>query len=208
MANGLSGSPLTQVLVYALNFNCPELIDIEVIQDLRKTALDVEVIFHISSTNYKHCAWCSPIELAIDIKRIDVVKSLVKAGANPISPYSKTSELCGVVQLFDEYYEFGTNHYILWLLHEHILSKDLPRFIETVVKLNIFNQQSVNMFTRVGRHPAHAILTCGHEEMVRRFLEHWKKSNFLKIEDTIGRTALQISAERGDLESVRVLLSL
>lgn len=45
--NGLSGSPLTQLLEYALHHNCPEVIDNEIVQLLVKTPLDVNVIYFL-----------------------------------------------------------------------------------------------------------------------------------------------------------------
>ena len=149
--------------------------------------------------------WCSPIELAISIKRLDIAQQLVIAGANPIHPTS--NYVSGVIQLFDEYYEFGTNQYIRWLFHHHLLSDEIPNFIKNVLKLDIFNDAGVRMFNTVGRHPAHAILTCGNEEMVRQLLQKYPHS-LLTVKDGSGMTALQIASQKGDLESVEILLKL
>ena len=110
---------------------------------------------------------CSPIELAVKIKRIDIAQQLVMAGANVINP---SPEYRGVPQLLDEYYQFGTNEYISWLLDHHLLLHQLPKFIEDVVELNIFSEKCMQMFNSVGRHPAHALLTCGNEDLIRKFL--------------------------------------
>ena len=143
------------------------------------------------------------MELAIKLKRIDIAEQLVTAGANPIHPsLEKTS---GVLQLLDEYYEFGTNKYIFWVLHQHLLSHEVQPFIETVVKLDIFNDSGMRMFNEVGRHPAHALFTCGSEEMIRQLLEHHKDLK-VNVKDGSGRTALQIATEEGNLESVVILL--
>ncbi len=141
--------------------------------------------------------------MAINVKRIDIAQQLVMAGANPIHP--SLEDTSGVLQLLDEYYEFGTNKYISWLLHQHLLSHEVPRFIEDVVKQDIFNKNGMIMFNRVGRHPAHALLTCGSEEMVRQFLDHHKDLK-VNVKDGTGRTALQIATEEGDFESVTILL--
>ena len=45
--NGLSGSPLTQVLTYAQHHNCPEVIDNEITQLLVEAPLDVLVIYFL-----------------------------------------------------------------------------------------------------------------------------------------------------------------
>ena len=200
MGNGLSGSPLTQALVYASLFNCPKSINIEIVQLLCDIPLNTKTVYNKT--------YHSPIELAIDLKRFDIVKLLVRSGAHPIDPCIPTgNKPVGATQLLEEYYEFGTNHYITWLLHEYLLSDDLPEFIETVVNLDIVSDATMKLFAGVGRHPAHAILTCGHEEMMRKFIKH-HGSELLIIKDETGKGALQISAERGDLESVRILLNM
>lgn len=200
MGNGLSGSPLTQVLVYALLFKCPNVIDLEIIQLLSDMNFDMHVVCHKS--------FRSPIELAIDLRRFDIVQLMVTLGAHPIDPCISTGEkVVGVIQLLEEYYEFGTNHYILWLLHEHLLSHDLPGFMEAVVKLEIFDEDTMKMFGNVGRHPAHAILTCGHEDLIKMFIER-HGHDLLTIKDGSGMSALEISAERGDLESVKILVNM
>ena len=144
----------------------------------------------------------SPVELAISIKRIDIAGLLISAGANPIHI---SDVVKGVPQLLHEYFEFGTNQFITWLLHQHLLSGEVPQFIERAVKLDIFNSHGVAMFSEVGRHPAHALLTCGNEEMVAKFLQEHGKQH-LTVKDSSGRTAMQIATERGDLESVEILL--
>ncbi len=127
------------------------------------------------------------------------------AGANPIHP--SLEETSGVPQILDEYYVFGTNKYISWLLHQHLPPHEVPPFIEDVVKLDIFNELGKDMFNKVGRHPAHALLTCGSEEMVRQLLDHHKELK-VNVKDETGRTALQIATEDGDFESVTILLIL
>ena len=147
---------------------------------------------------------CSPIELAIDSRRIDIAKQLVMHGANPIHPSLNFDDTFGVVQLLDEYYMFGTNTFISWLLHQHLLPQDIPQFIENVMKCNIINESGIKMFIKAGRHPAHALLTCGNEEIVTQFLKH--NSIRVNVKDEFGRTALRVATENCDLHSVKVLL--
>ena len=194
------------MLMYTLHHACSEEVDGEIVKCLVNTKihLDVNVICTLDLDS-DYIEWCSIVELGIQNKRMDVAKQLVMAGANPIHP--SLDNISGVVQLLEEYYEFGTNEYMYWLLHQHLLSHELPRFIETVVNLDIFNESGERMFTTVGRHPAHAVLTCGHEEMARQFLES-HDPDLLYVKDATGRTALQISAQKGDLESVNTLLKL
>ena len=207
MGNGLSGSPLTQVMVHNLHHNCPEVVDSETVQCLIDTDLNVNVIYFLSITNSgRSYDWCTPIELAISIRRLDIAKQLVIAGANPIHP-TLDDRASGVIQLLGEYFEYGTNHYISWLLHEHLLSHEIPQFIEDVMKVDIFNDIGNRMFNRAGRLAAHAFLTCGSEEMAMLLLEH-HGNHLLTIKDTSNRTALQVAAQMGDLESVNILLKL
>ena len=194
------------MLIYALHHGCSEEIDDEVARCLLnsdKIHLDVNIVYTLDFGNFTAC--CSIVELGIKNKRMDVAKQLVMAGANPIHP--SLDNISGVAQILEEYYEFGTNEYMYWLLHEHLLSDELPKFINTVVNLDIFNESGKRMFTAVGRHPAHAVLTCGHEEMARQFLET-HGPDWLYVKDATGKTALQISAQKGDLESVDILLTL
>ncbi len=185
------------MLVYASLFNCPNILKIELIQMLSNMPLNVKILYHRRLY--------SPIQLAIDLRRFDIVTLFVRSGAQPCIP--TVNNVNTAMQLLEEYYEFGTNYYITWLLHEYLLSDDLPRFIKTVVTLDIFNVTIMKMFAGVGRHPAHAILTSGHEEMIRKFVEH-HGSDLLIVKDGSGKSALHISAERGDLESVRILVNM
>lgn len=199
------------MLTYTLHHACSEEIDNEIVRCFITTEsplnFDVNVIctLEFGGTSNKYIEWCSIVELGIQNKRMDVAKQLVMAGANPIHP--SLDNVSGVVQLFEEYYEFGTNKYMYWLLHQHLLSHELPPFIKTVVGLDIFNESGQRMFSEVGRHPAHAVLTCGHEEMIRQFLSH-RGRDILYVKDATERTALHISAQNGDLESVKTLLKL
>lgn len=186
--------------MYAIFFKCPNAIDIEIIQLLLKVPLDVDVKSHRS--------FCSPIELAIDLRRFDVVKLLVRSGAHPVDPCIPAgTKAVGILQLLKEYYDFGTNTYITWLLQEHLLSHEASKFIKTVAKLDILNETAMELFAKVGRHPVHAILTCGHEKLIRKLIKH-HGSSLLTIKDETGRSALQIAAKRGDMESIRILVDL
>ena len=216
MGNGLTGNPLTQALVYCLHHGCPEKANLVITQDLTKHAykksevLNIEIVSYIYRNEISQAInveWCSMIELAIDLQRMDIAKILVKAGTNAIYIGTNPSKVSGVVQLFNEYYSFGTNGYISWLLHEHLSYSKVPEFIDEVMKVNIFNNEAMRMFADVGRHPAHALLTCGHEKMSRKFLETHGYKNLI-VSDGTGKTALQISAEQGDLASVKVIFSL
>ena len=132
----------------------------------------------------------------------------MRAGANPINP--SLEDAAGVPQLLDEYYEFGTNQYIRWLLNQHLGRSEIPQFIRDVSALDIFNATGIKMFNEAGHHPAHAFLTCGNKEMVRQFLQKYSHSrpHLLTVKDATGRTALQIASQNRDFESVEILLQL
>lgn len=205
------GSPLSQVLVYSQHHDCPNRVDSDILELLLKGAisddLNVNIMHSFAIGSGQMVCICSPLELAILVQRLDAVKLMVKAGANPILADSDPSEATGVIHLFSEYYEFGTNYYISWLLQEHLLSQEIPNFIEKVFEANIFNEDAMEMFTEVGRHPAHALLTCGHQGMVKKLLQ-LHGDGMLTITDAKGKTALEIAAAKGDLESVRILLNM
>ena len=205
------GSPLSQVLVYSQHLDCPNRVDSAILERLLKGAisddLNVNILHSFAVGSGQMVCICSPLELAILIQRIDVVKLMVKAGANPILADSNPTEAGGVIHLLSEYYEFGTNHYISWLLQEHLLSHEIPDFIEKVFEVNIFNDDAMEMFTEVGRHPAHALLTCGHDGMVKKLIQVHGNS-MLTVTDANGKTALEIAASQGNLESVRILLNM
>ena len=208
MGNGLSGTPLTQALVYCRHNDCPELIDKSIVQNLvsslEPASLDIEIIYSFS---HNKKSVCSIIEMAIALQRMDVVKVLVEKGANPIYVGADPREISGVIQLLNEYYKFGTNKYISWLLHEHLSHAEIPKFIGNIMGVNIFNERAEQMFKRVGRHAAHALLVCGHKQMSSALLKT-HGDHLLTVQDGNGRTALLVAASQGDLDSVKVIFNL
>ena len=223
----VTGSPLTQMMIYCLHQGNVQqvddkmvkyLIDIipeeklwEQIEGTCRCNFDNNVIYHFPD---KHQLWeaCTPIELAIQIQQINIAKQLVQAGANPICT---TEDEDQIIPLFLEFYEFGTNHYMSWLLHEHLSQDEVPGFIEKVLekKAMIFSDYAKKEFKdEAGRHHVHGALTCGHEAMIRKFIECFPTTNdgqhMLKVKDSSDRTALQVAAANGDLESVNTLLKM
>ena len=215
------------MMIYCLHNGNPEAIDEKMIKHLidsiprgkllnqdmaiQHCTLDTKVVYHVHE---KSEVWelCSPIELAIQIQRIDIAKQLVQAGANPICATDDPEQ---IIPLFLEFYEFGTNHYMSWLLHEHFPQDQIPGFIEDVLQkeIMIFSDYAKEEFKNgAGRHHVHAALTCGHEGMIRKFIERFLTTDdgqpMLKVKDSTERTALQIAAANGDLESVNALLNM
>ena len=141
--------------------------------------------------------------------RLDVAKMIVRQGANPVA-VSGPDGVSGVLPFMEEYYEFGTNNYIKWLFQEHLHPSKVESFIWVTLELDIFNPTAIRMFKQAGRHHAHALLTCGHEGMAKGLIKHPKHGgvNLLNEVDAANKTALQIAADEGDLESVKVLMKL
>ena len=218
---------MTQMMIYCLHHGCPERIDGKMIEYLinqipenrlweetdgvRQSNFDNNVVFHIPdrSTDWEICC---PLELAIQMQRIDLAKQMVQAGANPVCADEALVEQ--ILPLFIEFYEFGTNQYMSWLLHEHLAQDEIPNFIESVLEKKdmIFSEYAKESFKKeAGRHHVHAALTCGHEEMITKFIKRFPTDDgkkILKVKDCVDRTALQIASANGDLESVTTLLNL
>ena len=219
---------MTQMMIYCLHNGCPEKISGKIIEYLinqipeirlwmetdgvRRSTFDNDVAYHIPD-NSEILNLCCPLELAIKMQRIDLAKQIVHAGANPVCADESIVEQ--ILPLFNEFYEFGTNHYMSWLLHEHLPQSEISGFIDSVLEREdiIFSEYSKKSFRETaGRHHVHAALTCGHEEMITKFIEHFPTDddgqNMLKVKDCADRTALEIAATNGDLESVTALLRL
>ena len=211
------------MLVYCLHHGCREMINEKIVAFLLESVPREKRLQHNGSSNFdknvanyvpekgpKKGTMCSPIEMAIQLRRIDIAKRFVKAGADPICADVKLTEQ--ILPLFLEFHEFGTNHYFSWLLHEHIPHDEISTFIEKVLEREgiIFHEYARKNFEKEsGRHHVHAPLTCGHAEMISRFLEQFPKTDgedTVRVKDSAGRTALQIAAANGDLESFTTLL--
>ena len=152
---------------------------------------------------------CMPLELAILNRRLDVAKMMVIKGANPIAVPGPDG-VSGVIPLIEEYYEFGTNEYIKWLFHEHLHPDVVDDHIQYLLKLDIFNPNAIAMFDQAGRHRAHALLTSGHEKVAKALIEHPDHGGIklLNEKDAANFTAMQIAANIGDLEAVKVIMKL
>lgn len=214
------------MLTYALHHGCPEMIDYKMIKFLIKSIpedklsketekmsnFDNNTAYHIivgKKANERN-ELCSPVELAIQLQRTDIAKQFVQAGANPICVSDATEQ---ILPLLLEFFEFGTNHYMSWLLHEHLHPHEISGFIEQVLEKGpmIFSNYAKKEFKEeAGRHHVHGLLTCGHKQMIKEFIERYPESDgedMLRVKDSADRTALQVAAANGDLESVHTLLS-
>ena len=143
----------------------------------------------------------SPLSFAILLQRIDVAALLTEKGADPLLDLGDGALTCMV-----EYLHFGTNKFFTWLFQEHLLAEEITKFIEQLLpaKGDILSEECASMFNDYYKHPAHALLTCGNEEVIRNFLAG--DMTLLSEKDPNGKTALQIAAGQGDVASVKLLL--
>ena len=230
ITSAFSGSPLTQMMTYALHHDSHEMIDKRMITFLIESIPDERFwergeTTTVTISNFDHSVlyirpgpvegdrdlMCSPVHLAIQLQRTDIAKLFVQAGANPIHAENSSEP---IIPLICEFYEFGTNHFISWLLHKHKEPHQISGFIQKVLEMKpmIFSQSAKDKFkNEAGRHHVHAFLTCGHKEMIQEFIERFpttdENEDTLRVKDPADRTALQIAAANNDLESVDTLLS-
>ena len=189
-----SRNTLAQMLVYCVHHKCSEKIDTETVAKLLDPT-SVNAVYHYYSTLLK---------FAIHLQRIDVVKLLLQKGADIFATPSSNSPV-----VIYEYFEYGTTKVLSWFLDEYLSLKDVSAFIERVLDADIVQESVVEMFkVGVKRHPAHAILTCGNQDIMEKFLARYPRQDLLDVEDPSGKTALQVAAEQNNLASVKILLKL
>ena len=143
----------------------------------------------------------------------EIAKVLVEVGkVDPITGGTPRGEKHNVVPMFEEYHFKGTNNYIRWLCKEYIPKHTREEFVNRVLKCitSMKKDEDFTTWEYEQRTPSHAILTSGHEETITLLVQKGKEQgeNFLTETNSIGKTALHIAAENGDLESVQILLKL
>ena len=154
------------------------------------------------------------LDLPLSMKRIDCAKVLVQAGVDLINGGSPEGEEFGVVPMFEEYCDHGTNEFICWAFKEYIPKHpeiDLKRIIQSIIRMKEKDKQSL-YWQSVQRAPAHAILTSKHVKTIKRLIECAKDDfdglDLLAEQSCTDKTALHVAAENGDVDSVRILLQL
>ena len=206
MGNQLSGTPLAQALVHCVHHNCPEILDIEIVQQLiDPSTINVIYYYHIPANPAAGVPWvCTQLEFALLLQRMDIVESLLNNGADLF-----VKPIYNAPSILFEYFEFGTSNLLSWLLDQYLHLDEIPNFIEKVIEADILQSSIVNIFTEwVHRHPAHAVLTCGNEEIAKKLLHHYSTVNLLAVKEPTGRTALQVATDQGNLQAVKVIVKL
>ena len=145
----------------------------------------------------------SPLSFAILLQRFDVAALLTEEGADPLLDLGDGTLTCMV-----EYLHFGTNKFFSWLFQEHLLADKIAEFVQQLSPElpNIFSDECIQLFSECYKHPAHALLTCGNEEVVKMVLSD--DFSLLSVQDPTGKTALQIAAGQDDVVSVKLLLKM
>ena len=204
MGNQLVGTPLAQMLVYCVHHKCSEKIDTGIVAKLLDlTSVNAVYHYYIPTTSQNRSE-LTLLEFAIHLQRMDIVKLLLQKGADIFSTLSSNLPV-----VLYEYFEYGTTKVLSWFLDEYLSLKDIPAFIKRVLDADIIQDSIVELFkVGVKRHPAHAILTCGNQDIMEKFLTRYPSQDLLNVEDPSGKTALQVAAEQNNLVSVKILLKL
>ena len=205
MGDDESGTPLIQMMAYFViqkYKNKPEQLDISIVEHFIEKGA---VLSRVLTAGI--CENSTAFELSFFLHRVDVAKVLVKKGVDPIlcgDPYSKP--------IFTEYIEFGSLEFIKWLLFDHLENKEkIHQFVDRLFDpKDVFIITNRNVALRRGKNVAHAFLLSGHKEAISYMLS--KKpdtdTDLMKECDSFNKTALHLAAERGDHESVHILLEL
>ena len=180
-------------------------------EDNSSPNIDAEIVsFFIKNKVVLSRVICAPkyfnssaLELAIVFRRIDdIAKILIEEGnVDPL--------LCGdgiVSPVLWEYALFGTINFLKLILNNYRNETQLTgnRVLDTGI---LFGGPLECKFERVyGKNTVHAFLLSAHQEIITELLG--ARPDLLEKKDPFGRTALHLAAEEGDLESVKVLLSL
>ena len=212
MDNVLTGTPLTQLFVYNMLSGSCKIISCEIVKLLIHRATLNSIVHYDIPINEmdpsgQTTPWvASPLSFAILLQRMDVAQLLTEQGADPLLDLGDGTLTCMV-----EYLHFGTNNFFSWLFQEHLLTDEITTFIQQLLhaESNVLSEESIMMFNDFYKHPAHALLTCGNEDVIRMLLDCFSgdsEMDLLSIKDPNGKTALQIAASQGDVASVKVLL--
>ena len=195
MGSPVSGTPLIQMMVYCQIKRASQNLNISIINHfIGKGA----VLRRVLTAGF--CEKTTALEVSVNLQRFDIVQALVEKGVDPISGGEPDS-----LPILMEYLQFGSHHFISWVLNEHLNPQEVPNFVRSLLDKGVFSNESTNQFAEVlGRNTAHAILLCGKKEAVHTLLD--EKPHFMKTCDPFKKTALHIAAEKGDINTINILL--
>ena len=153
---------------------------------------------------------CSILTLAISFNLIEIAKLIVENELDPI--WGGDGEVCPV---FLEYYLFGTNNLLKWLLEEHYRD-NFKYFVHRLLNEGAFYKpEQTHSFQVYGKNAVNAFLFCGHQDAIKHLLEENRRlhqanperyHDILKETDAKKKTALHLAAEQGEASLVKVLI--
>lgn len=198
MDSKFAGTILLQLLKYSQIQQTPQQVSFNIVKFL--IAGQQEILSRVLTAGTSENT--TALELSLDLRRFDIARMLVEVGMDPI--YGGDPE---IRPIFLEYTQFGSNEFLRWLLEEHLTSEGIPAFVDRLLSGNIFLRSEDNhyAFEVLGRSFAHAFLLSGSEDAITCLVN--KEPDLLKACDPFGKSALHLAAEKGDSESVRVLLA-
>ena len=196
MGDKESGTPLLQMLAYFIIQKKPQHeLDISIDQYfIEKGAILSRVC------NAGMCTNATALALSISLYRFDVAEMLVKAGVDPIQGGAPDMR-----PIFTEYVNFGTHNFITRLLSESCIPAFVDRLLDP--QLQLFSNDVIKWSaSQKGRNVAHAFLLSGNKEVIHCLLA--RKPDLMNECDPFLNTALHLAAEKGDCESVCILLDM
>ena len=195
MGSPMSGTPLMQMMVYCQIQRAPQSLSISIINHFIKKSA---VLSRVLTAGF--CENTTALEVSIHLQRYDIAQTLVQAGLDPILGGEPNSP-----PVLMEYLQFGSHNFISWVLDEHLNPQEVPNFVRALLDKGVFSNEATNHFAEVlGRNTVHGILLCGRREAVYSLLD--EKPHFMTTCDPFKKTALHIAAEKGDINTVNILL--
>ena len=197
MGNEKSGTPLLQMMMYAIIQRKPKQLQLGVVKFFIDNGAILSRVLHT-----RGCTNAAALEMSISMHRFDIAEELIfEHHVDPI--YGGDPK---IKPIFVEYGQFGTNHFIKMLLRRYDMQGRLKAFIQCLSDRAIFSEELQHTVTHVfGRNAVHAFLLSGHKEAVKCLVE--MKPDVLKECDKLGKTALHVAAEQNNLQSVEILLN-
>ncbi|CAI8010958.1 Ankyrin-1 [Geodia barretti] len=192
--NQFIGTPLLQMLCYARIRDNPQHIDKEIVRFFVDHK-DV-VLTRVLTAGYIRTS--TVLDTCIFLGRLDIVKKmLIPNGIDPIK-----GGYPGMRPLFVEYVHYPSNEFLKWLFKELVTGVSVPQFIKQIFPVKRGTTHTARKI--YGKNPLHAFLLCGSGEVVDALLG--LQPRILEEVDPFGKTALHIAAEKGDIESLKILL--